>query len=127
MKSRAVLLVALLAFGQMAPHIAEAAWVDNVPASHRVWLKTVDPQYKTWRSNEERPWIPAVVRRVELAKSALTITHGPIQQPAMKAMTMRLPITDRSHAEMLKPNDQVEIQAADIGGRVRIVNVRMRH
>ncbi len=127
MRPRAILLAALLAASQMASSFAEAAWVDNVPAHHRVWLKTVDPQYQTWRSNEERPWIPAVVREVDPADAALTITHGPIRRPAMKAMTMRLPVTDPSHLGMLKPGDQVQIQAADLEGRIRIVNVRMQH
>jgi Cu(I)/Ag(I) efflux system protein CusF len=45
----------------------------------------------------------------------------------MPAMTMTFPVQDTAHLRMLKPGDQVQIQAADVGGTVKVVNVRMQH
>lgn len=117
-------MVAALLIGQTPIYGVSAAWVENAPARFRVWLKQVDPQYKSWRSDEERPWIAVVVRGVDAPGGALIVQHGPTKRPAMKAMTMRLPVTNSAQILTLRRGDRVQIQAADIEGLIKIVNVR---
>lgn len=125
--SHVLAALAVIGVSQLGAPDGRAAWVDNVPGHHRVWLKQVDPSFDAWRSDAERPWIAAVVRQVDASGQALVIQHGPSRKPRMKAMTMRLPVRGTVHLPMLKPGDRVQIRAAENAGRVEIVDLQMAH
>ena len=92
------------------------------------WLNHIERLQKGGGSGApERPWVAAEVRKVDPRASEMTIAHGAIPSIDMPAMTMTFPVQDAAHLRMLKSGDRVEVQAANVGGTVKIVNVRMRH
>lgn len=91
------------------------------------WLRQIELIRPKQKDPNERPWVSSEVRNVDLAANQLTISHPPIPSINMPAMTMTFPVQDTAHLRMLKPGDQVQIQAAEVGGTVKIVNVRMQH
>ncbi|WP_053081547.1 copper-binding protein [Methylobacterium aquaticum] len=129
MKRIVLLLAAGLALGQLAPFTstAQAAWWESVQPEARIWMKKVDPGYQKHRSDDERPWVSAEVHGVDVENGALTIHHGPLPKVGMPAMTMSFPVRESVHFDMLRPGDKVQIQVADVGGVIRIINYRMQH
>ncbi|GJE04131.1 MULTISPECIES: copper-binding protein [Methylobacterium] len=91
------------------------------------WLRQMEQLRPKQKDPSERPWISSEVKNVDLSGNQLTIAHGAIPSINMPAMTMTFPVQDTAHLRMLKPGDQVQFQAAEIGGTVKIVNVRMQH
>lgn len=91
------------------------------------WLNRIEMLQKSQRQAGERPWVRAQVRNVNLQRGELTISHGEIKSIDMPAMSMTFPVADTNHLRMVKVGDEVEVQAADQGGVVRIVTIRMGH
>lgn len=91
------------------------------------WLNRIELLQKSQRQAGERPWVRAQVRNVNLRNGELTISHPEIKSIDMPAMTMTFPVADRSHLSMVKVGDEVDIQAANQGGVVQIVAIRMGH
>lgn len=91
------------------------------------WLKQIELLRPKQKDPSERPWVSSEVKKIDLPGNQLTIAHGAIPSINMPAMTMTFPVQDTAHLRMLKPGDQVQIQAADVGGTVKVVNVRMQH
>ena len=120
-----IVLAALLT--AVTPIAAMAAWWESVQPHARIWLKQVDPKSDTRKSDAQRPWVSAEVTDVDVLDGSVTFRHGPIKRLGMPAMTMTLPFRDLVHLGMLKPGDRIDIQAADVGGAVKIVNLKMRH
>ncbi len=106
---------------------ARAAWWESVQPQARVWLKQVDPQADRRKSDAQRPWVTAEVTGTDVADGSITFHHGPINRVGMPEMTMTLPFRDPAHLRMLKPGSRIEIQAAEVDGFVKIVNIKMRH
>lgn len=120
-----LMVVALLA-SQLMPVMASAAYWESQPQA-RIWLKQVDPDSDKRQSDAERLWVAAEVRGVDLPDMSLTVDHGPIARVGMPAMTMTFPVRDTGHLRMLKSGDRIEIQVAEEGGAVKIINVKMAH
>ncbi|MDN3625951.1 copper-binding protein [Methylobacterium isbiliense] len=91
------------------------------------WLRQIELLRPKQKDPNERPWVSSEVRTVDLTTNQLTVSHPPIPSINMPAMTMTLPVQDTAHLRMLKPGDKVQIQAAEVDGAVKIVNVRMQH
>lgn len=72
-------------------------------------------------------WIKAKVEKIDLQGGEVTVNHDAIPKIDMPAMSMTFPIADRGHLSKMKAGDTLEFQAANQGGVVRIVNVRMNH
>jgi Cu/Ag efflux protein CusF len=113
----ALLLAAPASFAQ-----TQLAYMNSVD-----WLRQIELLRPKQKDPSERPWVSSEVRSIDLAAQQLTITHAAIPSINMPAMTMTFPVQDTAHLRMLKPGDQVQIQVADLGGTVKIINVRMQH
>ena len=126
MRRTVFVFVTGLALGLAAPAVnrAEAAWWESVQPEARVWLNKVDPQHRSHRSDDDRPWVSAEVHGVDPQVGAVTIHHGPLSQAGMPAMTMSLPVQDAVQVNMFKPGDRVLVQVADVGGVVRVINIK---
>lgn len=124
MRKFALLVSATLIAVQLIPSTGNAASWESLQPEMRVWLKNVDPDHQTRRSDADRPWVTAEVRSVDVPDGAISVHHGPIAKVGMPAMTMLIPVRDRSVLRDLKPGDTVDIQVAEESGVVRIVNLR---
>lgn len=88
------------------------------------WLRHVKSLQQQPGAPDERPWIGAEVRKLNLQAGGMTISHGPLPSIDMPAMTMTFPVKDGAHLRMLKVGDRIEVQAANESGTVKTVNVR---
>lgn len=71
----------------------------------------------------EQPWVVAKVKAIDSAAGKMTISHGPIRQIRMPAMTMAFPVrnpSDLSH----NVGDVIQVQFDNDGGVVKISHVR---
>lgn len=119
----------------MASVISMFAWSGSALAQDTTlasmsgvdWLNRIELLQRSQRQAGERPWVRAQVRNVNLRNRELTISHPEIKSIDMPGMTMTFPVADRSHLSMVKVGDEVDIQAANQGGVVQIVAIRMGH
>lgn len=115
-KKVALILVALLTLA--SPALASMSGTD--------WLNRVELLRGT-EPGAEAPWIKATVEKIDQQGGEVTVKHDAIPKIDMPAMSMTFPIADRAHLTKMKAGDTMEFQAANQGGVVRIVNVRMNH
>jgi Cu(I)/Ag(I) efflux system periplasmic protein CusF len=56
------------------------------------------------------------IRRVDKSAGTVVITHGPIANLDMPAMTMPYRVRDRAMLDRIKPGDRIKFEAANVGG-----------
>lgn len=85
------------------------------------WYKQVESMRK---KDEGHPWVSAVIKGINLSAGEMTISHGPIPNAKMPAMTMTFPVRTPWDLTAHRVGDRVRIQVADDGGVIRIVHIR---
>ena len=125
--SKRTFLLTLVGGMLMLGSVSSHAQTQLASMSGTDWIKQIELLRPKQKDPSERPWVSSEIKKIDVPGNQLTIAHGAIPSINMPAMTMTFPVQDSAHLRMLKPGDQVQIQAADIGGTVKIVNVRMQH
>lgn len=65
----------------------------------------------------------AVVKKLDAPGQQLTLTHGPIENLGMPAMTMSFKVKDAALLKGLKPGDNLRVRIEEIDGRYTVVRV----
>ena len=73
---------------------------------------------------DEAPWIVAKVKSINVGSGMMTVSHGPISQIKMPAMTMAFPVKNPADLTAHKAGDVIQFQLDKDGGVVKIVHVR---
>lgn len=74
----------------------------------------------------EPPWILAKVKNINAAGGQMTISHGPIPQIKMPAMTMTFPVRSPADITGHKVGDVVQVQIGKDADVIKIVHVRAK-
>jgi Cu/Ag efflux protein CusF len=128
LKSRTALALAfVLAMASVAPALAGGSQSAPLKMSGQEWLQRMEKN----RADQPIPgaplWVSVKVNKADLPGHALTISHGAIPKIHMPAMTMTFPVVDPTHLSMLHKGDPIDIEVADVGGEVKILDFRMNH
>lgn len=70
------------------------------------------------------PAVPALVRKVDIAKARVMLTHAPVPSLHMSAMTMYFPVKDPAQLQGLKPGMKVRVVFSEREGRVEVAGIR---
>ena len=65
----------------------------------------------------------AIIKKIDSAKSTLTLAHEPIENLAMPAMTMSFQMADSALLKGRKVGDKVKVRIEDIGGKLTVVRL----
>ena len=109
---RAMLVASFLAIAIALPVMANAQPMD---------MKDMKPDIKT-RGQVNRG--AGTVTKIDRAKGAITIAHGPIQSLNWPAMTMRFGVKDKAMLEKVKPGAKVEFGFVQSGKDYLITELR---
>lgn len=72
---------------------------------------------------DAQPWVDAIVRKVDLAGGRIMISHGPIPNLGMGAMTMVFPVRDTAWLTELKPATKLRVVLEEINGEATVVQL----
>ncbi|MEO8316399.1 MAG: copper-binding protein [Pseudomonadota bacterium] len=65
----------------------------------------------------------AEVRKVDTAQGKVTLKHGEIKNLDMPPMTMVFAVKDKAMLDSLKPGDKIRFKAADLNGKLTVVEM----
>lgn len=97
-----------------APAFASESAVD--------WLNRVSQSRRS--STDQAPWVAGEIVAVHPRGAKLTLAHEAIPAADMPAMTMTFPVAYTALLDQVRTGEAVDVQAANQGGVVRIVNIR---
>jgi len=63
------------------------------------------------------------IQRIDKVNTKITLSHGPINNLGMPAMTMSFKLKDKAQLTKLKEGDQVRFRVEDVGGIYTIVRI----
>lgn len=66
-------------------------------------------------------WVDGTVKKVDPAGAKLTISHGPLDNLAMPAMTMAFRVKDKAWLGQIKEGDRIRFVADYVNGAVTVV------
>nr|WP_242533214.1 copper-binding protein [Niveibacterium umoris] len=66
------------------------------------------------------------VKKVDKANGKLTISHGPLVNLQMSAMTMSFKVKDPAWLDSLKPGDQIHFLAEDVHGALTVTQLHRK-
>ena len=72
---------------------------------------------------DAQPWVDAIVRKVDVAGGRIMISHGPIPNLGMGAMTMVFPVRDPAWLADLKPATKLRVVLEEIKGEATVVQL----
>ncbi|GAB2182102.1 hypothetical protein DLREEDagrD3_23250 [Denitratisoma sp. agr-D3] len=72
---------------------------------------------------DAQPWVDAIVRKVDVAGGRIMISHGPIPNLGMGAMTMVFPVRDTTWLADLKPATKLRVVLEEINGEATVVQL----
>jgi len=75
------------------------------------------------QSADAQPWVDAIVRKVDVAGGRIMISHGPIPNLGMGAMTMVFPVRDTAWLTDLKPATKLRVVLEEIKGEATVVQL----
>ena len=75
-------------------------------------------------SQPAMPLIDAEVKKIDLQKSLIVLKHGDIPNLAMPAMTMGFDVADKKMLMGLKVGQKVRFQAAMVGGKATVTELK---
>jgi Cu/Ag efflux protein CusF len=64
-----------------------------------------------------------VVKKVNKAQGKLTISHGPLENLGMPAMTMIFRVQDDAMLDRVKPGDNIRFLADKVNGRLTVTRI----
>lgn len=74
---------------------------------------------------QEAPWVNVAVVSVDKRSGRLTVSHGPIPEVGLPAMTINAITSNKVGLATLLPGERIEVQCEHSGGIIRIINWRM--
>ena len=108
MKHRVLRAVAAAAFAFfLPPAIAQDHSSHTTPAAKAV----------------SQPLSEGTVRGLDKAAGSITITHGPLENLGMSAMTMTFTLKKGVLPASVKKGDKVRFRAEDVGGALVVVHI----
>ena len=105
----------LTAIGLLPAHAASSA--DNAHAEH--------PGHGAMAASAEGGMVDGVVKKVDKAAGKVTVSHGPLTNLNMPAMTMVFRIKDATWLEQMKPEGRIRFVADAINGTLTIVQLEV--
>lgn len=69
------------------------------------------------------PAVPALVRKVDIPKARVMLSHAPVPSLHMSAMTMYFPVQDPAQLQGLKPGMKVRVVFAEGDGRIEVERI----
>ncbi|HEX5391932.1 MAG TPA: copper-binding protein [Rhodocyclaceae bacterium] len=71
----------------------------------------------------ETTWVNGIVRKVDAAAGKVTLSHGPLTNLKMSAMTMVFRVADPTWLEQLKAGDKIRFTADLVDGALTVVQL----
>lgn len=71
----------------------------------------------------EVPWTNGIVRKVDPSAGKVTLSHGPLTNLKMSAMTMAFRVTDPTWLGQLKAGDKIRFTADLVDGALTVVKL----
>jgi Cu/Ag efflux protein CusF len=105
----------------LPPVVRPASAQQLAALSTQDWYQRIE---STRKKAQGRPWVSAIIKKIDVGLGELTISHGAIAHAKMPAMTMTFPVRDPSDLTAHETGDHVQIQVADDGGVIKIVHVK---
>jgi Cu/Ag efflux protein CusF len=91
---------------------AQPEFANRVPQSHQHPGALAEP-------------VAGTVKKVDKAAGKLTVSHEPLPNLGMPAMTMVFRVTDAKWLDQVKAGDKVRFAAQSVGGVLTIVHLEM--
>ena len=113
--------VAVLMLLVASPFNGPASGKGGTSQSAQHWYAEIEKRLK---HGNAQPSIRAVVKGINLDAGEITISHGPLPQANMPAMTVSFPVRDPSELAAHQIGDEVEIQPGADGCVVKIMHIR---
>ena len=95
-----------------------AAMADDGHAAH---------QHAMPMAQAETAWVDGTVKKVDKAAAKLTISHGPLDNLGMPAMTMAFRVKNTAWLAQIKEGDRIHFVADYINGAVTVVRYEPAH
>lgn len=95
-----------------------AAMADDEHAAHR----HVMPM-----AQAEAAWVNGTVKKVNKTAAKVTISHGPLDNLGMPAMTMAFRVKDAAWLRQIKEGDHIRFVADYVNGAVTVVRYEPAH
>lgn len=73
--------------------------------------------------HSDSAYIDGTVKKVDKAAGKVTLSHGPLPN-GMPAMTMTLPVTDKTWLDKVKAGDAVRYKADTVNGAMMVVDLQ---
>ena len=73
-------------------------------------------------ASTEMQMVDGVVKKVDKSAGKVTLSHGPLTNLSMPAMTMVFRVKDASWLDQLKAGDKIRFMADNVNGAVTIVH-----
>lgn len=70
------------------------------------------------------PMVSGTVDKIDTAQGKLTLTHAPIPNLDMDAMTMVFRAQDPAMLKKVKPGDKVKLQADRVNGQITVTKIQ---
>ena len=73
-------------------------------------------------ASTEMQMVDGVVKKVDKSAGKVTLSHGPLTNLSMPAMTMVFRVKDVNWLDQMKAGDKIRFMAANVNGAVTIVH-----
>ena len=102
----------LTAIGLLPAHAASSA--DNAHAEH--------PGHGAMAASAEGGMVDGVVKKVDKAAGKVTVSHGPLTNLNMPAMTMVFKVSNAAWLDQMKSGDKIRFMADNVNGAITVVH-----
>lgn len=99
--------------------LATAALSVALPAT----AQEHDHNHGATQAAAETPWVNGIVRKVDAASGKVTLSHGPLTNLKMSAMTMVFRVANPAWLEQLKAGDKIRFTADLVDGALTVVQL----
>lgn len=103
----------------LAAAVSASAWAGEAPSSrvHAGHSATTSAPASATKG---------IIRKVDKEAGKLTISHGPLLNLDMPAMTMVFNVTDKAFLDV-QPGQKISFSAESVEGRLTVVNLQSEH
>lgn len=108
---KALITVSLIAFSTLGAVSAQAA---SDHAGHAMASPSA--------ASAEMQMIDAQVKKVDKAAGKVTLSHGPLTNLNMPAMTMVLKVSNVAWLDQMKTGDKIRFMAENVNGAITVVH-----
>lgn len=82
-----------------------------------------DHNHAASQTAAETAWVNGIVRKVDAASGKVTLSHGPLTNLKMSAMTMVFRVANPAWLEQLKAGDKIRFTADMVDGALTVVQL----